>query len=638
MWVSPDALRAMLFEQSPEAMVVYDRAMRIVECNDALARCFGTTRNHILGLHINDLRDRRFQTSLERALAGEVVRYEASYHATSSDTWFWGAVTFAPLRDAQGTVVAALGIVDDCTLDTTAAAAIGDSEQRLNEAQRLGRVGSWSWDIVRGAFHSSAEFHRILGALPDEMPHLADFERFVHGDDCAKVREHFEKQLAGGTPFTTCEFRLSPNDGHTRWVIVRAEMRYDHDDRPAFVWGTVQDVTERHELEEQLRRAQRMETLGQLAAGVAHDFNNLLTVICVEAELVQQGLVASDALHAEVNEIQKAATRAASLTRQLLAFSRRQILRPRVIDLNELVSETSTMLRRLIGEDIELVSELAPDLPLIVADPGQLQQVLLNLAVNARDAMSSGGVLRVSTSSAVIGERDPLLAAGSYSVLTVADTGHGIDAGVKHRIFDPFFTTKPPGKGTGLGLSTVIGIVEQTGGKIFVSSEAGRGAMFTIYLPCAENATLAELGSAVPAARNVNRTRPQATLLLVEDERALRNIAQRTLEAAGYTVLAAEDGFGAIAASETFNGAIDLLVADLVLPGLNGCEIAARLALRRPEMQVLYVSGYTDEDIGRRDLLERGVPLLEKPFSATMLVEAVGELVKPQLRQRTAHV
>ncbi|HEX7094483.1 MAG TPA: PAS domain S-box protein, partial [Acidimicrobiales bacterium] len=602
--LQPLMLRTMMFEQSPQAMVVFDRAMRVVECNDALARVFGISRNRIVGLHIDDLRDRRFRASIERALAGEVVQYESSYHATTSDTWFWGGATFSPLRDASGEVVAVLGIVSDRTLGPAATDSIASCEMRLVEAQRLGRFGNWTWERERDTIDASREFYRILGVAPSQVSGLPSIERLVHGQDRASVWAHFAKQIAERAPFTTCEFRMSSDDTRARWAIMRAEMRYSDDGRLISAWGTLQDVTDRREIEEQLRRAQRMETLGQLAAGVAHDFNNLLTVIQVESEFVQNGLADNDSLHADVREIRKAVERAGALTRQLLAFSRRQILRPRVLDLNELVAEISSMLRRVIGEDVDLITDPAPDLPLIVADPGQLHQVLLNLAVNARDAMPEGGTLRFSTASAVVDEHDPLLSAGSYCVLTVADTGHGIAADVRHRIFDPFFTTKPIGKGTGLGLATVIGIVEQTGGKIFVSSEPGRGARFTIYLPCADDASVADTAAVV---MHLRRARRPATVLLVEDERPLRSVVQHVLEAGGYTVLTAEEGFEGIAVAETYAGTIDLLITDVVLPGLSGRELATRLLHRRPELQVLYVSGYTDEEILRRGLFDPGM-------------------------------
>lgn len=482
--LQPLMLRAMMFEQSPLAMVVYDRAMRVVECNDALAREFRTPRDRIVGLHVDELHDPRIRTSLARALSGDVVHVEASYLATTADSRVWGAAMFSPLRDAEGEVVAVLAVVNDRTFETSTAHAIAHGEMQLVEAQRLGRVGSWTWECERGVVDVSPELCRILGIAPDQVSRPASIERVVHEQDRVSVLAHVARQVAERAAFATCEFRIASDHTGARWVIVRAEMRYAHDGRLIAAWGTLQDVTERRELEERLARAQRMETLGQLAAGIAYDFNNLLTVIQVEANFVQHGLAPQDSLQTEMREIRKAVERAGSLTRQLLAFSRSQVSRPRVVDLNELVSDTISMLRRLLGEDIALVPELEPDLPLIIADPGQLHQVLLNLALNARDAMPEGGTLRVATSSVVIGEDDPLLSTGTYCVLAVTDTGHGIAADVQHRIFDPFFTTKPSGKGTGLGLATVVGIIEQAGGKILVSSEPGRGARFTIYLPC----------------------------------------------------------------------------------------------------------------------------------------------------------
>jgi CheY-like chemotaxis protein len=321
----------------------------------------------------------------------------------------------------------------------------------------------------------------------------------------------------------------------------------------------------------------------------------------------------------EVFEIRRAAERAAGLTRQLLAFSRKQILRPRLLDLNVLVTDTSSMLRRLIGEDIELITMLSLHEATIVGDPGQLEQVLVNLAVNARDAMPTGGVLRVETTEITAVAGDDLLAPGEYVVLTVADTGHGMDEAVQRHIFDPFFTTKAAGKGTGLGLSTVFGIVEQSGGKISVDSAPGRGARFTIYLPRADPDATPSEHEAIEA--EALAPVHHATVLLVEDERPVRAVSQRVLEHEGYTVLTAEDGFEALAIAESFAGTIDLLITDVVLPGLDGRALSARLRQRRPEMRVLYMTGYMDDEILRRGVIDDHVGLLDKPFNASQLAD-----------------
>ena len=608
----------LLFEQFPLAIVVYDRALRVIASNEAMALLIGVSRSRIEGLHIDDLRDQRHRRALLGALAGETATYESPYQATRSDVWFWASVTFAPLRDDAGNVIAAMCVIDAHPPRLDADVSATSSQIQLSEAQRLGRVGSWTWDNERQLAAASPEFYRILGVSPERISLATEFERFIHVDDRGTVRRHFEEAVASQRTFATCEFRIVRADGTDRSVVLRAEVKYDEAGVASSAWGTMQDVTERRQLEEQLRRAQRMESLGQLASGVAHDFNNLLTVIRIEADFLDDGLATNHPLHEEIRELRLAADRAASLTRQLLAFSRRQILRPRRLEVNHLVRETSKMLRRLIGEDIELIMQLSAGLPQVLADPGQLEQVLVNLAVNARDAMPNGGKLFIETAmTAVMG--DPVLPADDYVTLIVGDTGHGMEPSLQERIFDPFFTTKSPGKGTGLGLSTVLGIVEQSGGSITVDSRPGCGTRFTIRLPRAQ---LDE-----SAANDVMQSRPprrrqRATVLLVEDEAPLRSVSQRALEREGYTVLVAEDGHEALAVAAAFSGRIDILVTDMVLPGLRGREVAARLVSDRPDIRILYVTGYVDDDIVRSPSLGES-SLLQKPFNVGQLGDAV---------------
>jgi two-component system cell cycle sensor histidine kinase/response regulator CckA len=618
----PDAQYRVMFEQNPTGIVLFDPALRIVGCNEAVARLIGTTRDKILGLHIDELRDQRPRIGVERALAGEIVRYESPYQATTTDTWFWGSATFAPLRDGAGRIFAIMVVVSEALSRTALREGAPESEAQLGEAQRLGRVGSWTWDTGRKRASASPEFFRILGVgASNQDIDPAEFERFIHVDDRAAAHAHFDDVVQTRLPCSTHEFRITRADGAERWVVLRAEVKYDETGRTSSAWGTMQDVTERRRLEEQLQRAQRMEALGHLASGVAHDFNNLLTVIRVEADFLQAGVANNDPLREDIREIQRATERAAGLTKQLLAFSRKQILRPRLLDLNELVVETSTMLGRLIGEDVELVTTLARELPLVMADPGQLEQVLVNLAVNARDAMPTGGVLLIETGTTKLGPEQREPAASEYVTLTVADTGQGIEQRIQQQMFDPFFTTKPPGKGTGLGLSTVLGIVEQSGGHVSVDSEPGYGARFTIRLPRAERDAL---GAEFPRSRGRQQSRSlRATVLIVEDEATLRTLAQRTLEREGYAVLAAEDGYEALAVADSFSGTIDLVLTDMVLPGLNGGEVAAQLARVRPGLRVVYMTGYTDEEHFQHGVLNACADVLEKPYTAAQLSEAV---------------
>jgi PAS domain S-box-containing protein len=390
----------------------------------------------------------------------------------------------------------------------------------------------------------------------------------------------------------------------------------------------VNDVTERRRLEEQLRQAGRMEAIGQLAGGVAHDFNNLLSLIIGYSELLLEGLGPVDPRRKSAEEIRAAGQRAASLTRQLLAFSRKQVLQPEVLDLNEVSERTGKMLRRLIGEDIELVFKHEPNLHAVLADRGQIEQVLLNLAVNARDAMPDGGMVTVETAnveldSSYARHHNPLTP-GHYVMLAFSDTGSGMDDNTKAHIFEPFFTTKETGKGTGLGLATVYGIVKQSDGFIWVYSEPGRGTTFKIYLP--------PTGIAMPVTAAEESMAPEAvhgreTILVVEDEAPLRELAADFLRACGYNVLEAGNGADALDLVLNLNGRLDLLVTDVVMPGMSGRALAERLAERAGHTKVLYLSGYTDEAIHRHGVLEPGVAFLQKPFRLADLARRAREVL-----------
>ena len=389
----------------------------------------------------------------------------------------------------------------------------------------------------------------------------------------------------------------------------------------------LRDVTERRKLEEQYRQAQKMEAVGRLAGGVAHDFNNLLTAITGYSELLLGRLGEDDPSRRYVEEVKKAGDRAASLTRQLLAFSRQQVLELRVLDLNSVVADVERMLRRVIGEDIELVTILAPGLRCVKADPSQLEQVILNLAVNSRDAMPQGGKLTIETSNVELAEasrhRHGELSPGAYVVLAVSDTGCGMTEETQAHIFEPFFTTKEQGKGTGLGLAMVYGIVKQCGGSVWVYSEEGRGTTFKVYLPVVSEQVVApEPGESRPIPR-----RGSETILLVEDEEPVRTLVRNVLEANGYVVVEARHGEDARAVAEMHQGPIQLLVTDVVMPEMSGPELAEHLATFHREMKVLYMSGYTQDAIQRHGLLSPGAAYLPKPFTPEALVRKVREVL-----------
>ena len=389
-----------------------------------------------------------------------------------------------------------------------------------------------------------------------------------------------------------------------------------------------ENITEQRELEKQLRQAQKMEAVGRLAGGVAHDFNNLLMVIQGHTELMLERARSDAWWFNKVEQVRKAAERATGLTRQLLSFSRMQVLQPKVIDLNEIVTEMGKMLPRLIGEDVELrILEGAPPCR-VKADPGQLEQVILNLAVNARDAMPKGGILSIETCSVEVDEflarKHPPLVPGPYVLLTVSDTGVGMDSETQAHIFEPFFTTKEVGKGTGLGLATVYGVVKQSHGYIWVSSEVGKGTTFEVYLPRADESIE---GPAVPPVED-ERPGGAETILLAEDEKGVREIAREFLSLSGYTVLEASDGAEALDIASRHQGPIQLLVTDIIMPQLGGRELAERVTELRPEIKVIYMSGYTEYSSLRSSDFADTAVLLSKPFTRTALARAVAEALK----------
>ena len=383
------------------------------------------------------------------------------------------------------------------------------------------------------------------------------------------------------------------------------------------------DITARKQLEEQLYRSQKLEAIGRLSGGVAHDFNNLLGLIIGYGEALQQRIPPEDPYREAVDEIQNAGKRAAALTQQLLAFSRKQVLEPRILNLDAIILDIEKMLRRLVGEDIEMQLLLAPDIGSVKADRSQIEQVVLNLVVNARDAMPDGGKLTIETANRELDRtavlRHPYVIPGPYALLKVTDTGCGMDAELQSHIFEPFFTTKEKGKGTGLGLATAYGVIKQSGGYIWVDSEVGKGTAFRIYLPRV-NAVAETLPEAKPAVRVAPEGR---TILVVEDEPSLLKLTKKTLSQAGHKVFEAGDASQALEVSRKTEGAIDLLLTDVIMPGMSGKKLADVLSAARPGMGVLYMSGYTDGEIATHGILEEGTTILRKPFTRDELMRRV---------------
>ncbi len=735
----------LLFEQSPNGIVVYDTDCVTVDCNAEFLRMMRTTRERVIGVNARDVRDQGPYRALQRALTGEVVDYEAWYEATTSDARFLSRAIASPFRDADGRIVGAILVLEDHTAEAEAEASLRARAARVRSAFDNAFVGM-ALTRPDGVFtRVNRALCRMLGYDAHELAGKT-FAQITHPDDVLRSVDLQGDVLEGRLEAFETEKRYLHRDGHTVWVhlmvgavrddngqiayfitqvhdiseqreAVRAlsesEGRYrmivqeasdgivrfdpdtgdvefanpamyhmlgvpeepgrirnvrevltDDPDTPLEarvallrsgeslvaerrlrradgtfivaevssrmigprVQSIVRDVTQRRRMEEQLRQAQKMNAVGQLAAGVSHDFNNLLTVIGTHADLLLERLASGQQERDDVRQIRQAADRAASLTHELLAFSSQQVLAPRLMDLNLAVRELEPMLGRIVRENVRVALSLAPDLHTMRADRGQVEHVLVNLAMNARDAMPDGGELRIETGN--VHFDGPTLAssvtipAGDYVRLAVRDTGLGMDTATRARIFEPFFTTKEAGRGTGLGLAAVYGIVQQSGGYITVYSEPGVGTTFSLYFPRA-----AQPAPAPPPAESGRELRGSETVLLVEDEPAVRAVALRVLQRLGYQVLVASNGEEALGISASHAGRIDAVVTDAIMPGLTGPETARRLVAERPGLRVVYMSGYTDDEILRRGELEPGAVFVQKPFSVQTLAKALRDVL-----------
>ena len=526
-----------------------------------------------------------------------------------------------------------LGVAFDITERHEIEQRMQRKEEGFRLAEAAANVGTWDMDLPTRELAWSDSLRKLMGVPPELTPTYEAFMNWVHPDDRARFDRAVTESLAGGTDFDVQYRVCRVSDGVEGWMESRGRGLLDDDGTPVRSVGVAVDITDRHaaqerrlKLEDQLRESQKLEAVGRLAGGVAHDFNNILLAIRGNGELALDALKHGAEAVEEVEEMVSAADRAAALTRQLLAFSRRQVLQAEVIDLNEVIGDMDTLLRRMIGEDIEFHALPADGPVWVTADRSQIEQVIANLAVNARDAMADGGRLTVEVTTKDVGVDSPLnVAAGHYAMLTVSDTGDGMDPETVEKVFEPFFTTKA--EGTGFGLSTVHGIVVQSGGSIWVYSEVGHGTTFKVFLPLAEQAQ--SLETIQPAKVATIAESAGETILLVEDDPHVQRIVDNILRRSGYSVLTAGGGEEALrlAADE---GTIDLLLSDLVMPGTSGREIAEQIQALRPDIAILYMSGYTDDAVIRRGVLEAGMAFIQKPFGAENLTRRVREVLDGQ--------
>ncbi|HYL46200.1 MAG TPA: CHASE4 domain-containing protein [Candidatus Limnocylindrales bacterium] len=478
----------------------------------------------------------------------------------------------------------------------------------------------WSTDRELRFTSSVGAGLEAIHLRPNEVVGKSLFEYFQTNDPDHEAIAAHRKAISGEAVTYEIEFHTRVFESHVQ------PLRSSEGDIVGVI-GVALDITDRKRLADQLRQSQKMQAVGELAGGIAHDFNNLLMVMKGHAEMLLDQLPSAGPVRHSVEQMQHAAERAEGLTRQLLAFSRRQVLQPRVLDLNEVVGGMIKMVSRVIGENIELAFLPGSNLARVKADPSQMEQVVLNLVVNARDAMPGGGRLTIETSNVEIdrnyGARHAGMAAGPYVMIVVSDTGSGMDAATQARIFEPFFTTKGPGKGTGLGLATVYGVVKQSGGFIWVYSEVGRGTTFKIYLP----QVVAEVEKRVEARKSAGPPTGNETILFVEDEDSVRELVREYLTAAGYHILEAADGEQALKIASEYTGPVHLLITDVVMPHLSGRELAARISPSRSDLKVLFISGYTDDSIFRSGVLEGGMAFLQKPFNLKTLAQKVREVL-----------
>jgi len=500
------------------------------------------------------------------------------------------------------------------------------AEERIRFAIEASRVGIWEADLRTGTIRWSEMLESLHGLAPGTFGGtLRAFLERVDPADRAAVEGAIHRAASERTDGSVL-YRTRRADGSVRWISASGRTFSDAAGRPLRAAGIAQDITKRIRLEEQYRQSQKMEAIGLLAGGIAHDFNNLLTAIEGYSTLMAEAMRTDDPLQAHLAEVRRAAERATALTRQLLAFSRRQILEPRVLGLRDSVTSMGPMLQRLIGENVDIVVRERGEPGHVKADPGQIEQVILNLAINARDAMPRGGTLTFEISDARLTNADARSGAtvvpGRYTLLTVSDSGYGMDAETQARVFEPFFTTKQKGKGTGLGLSTVYGIVKQSGGYIWIDSAPGAGTRFSIYLPRVEEAV------ETPPPRSASESLTGSeTILVVEDEGAVRMLVRRALERYGYKVLTAGTPLEAIELARGSGERIDLLISDVVLPQMSGRALANHILEAKAGTRLLFMSGYTDDAIVHHGVLDEGTPFIQKPFTPQALARKVRQVL-----------
>jgi two-component system, cell cycle sensor histidine kinase and response regulator CckA len=635
-----------ILDGSPIPQLVIDRNHRIVNWNKALERYSGIRAEEVIG---TDQQWRPFYREKRPLLAdllvdgdtGKISQFYTKEYATSNlvegayevidffpamgGNGKWLHVTASAIKDSRGAIVGAIETLRDISEWRQTEEELKESREYLN--QIINCIGDPLF--VKDRNHKIVLVNQALCVFTGKPREALLGRTHLESLPEASGQSLWEREEEVFTTGKECltEDTLSDSQGNAHTLMSKKSLLTDKNGNQQIV-NVLRDITEHKLLEAQFLQAHKMEAVGALAGGVAHDFNNILNVIMGYAEILLDEFDSKNPMRKDLEQIRQAGLRAASLITQLLAFSRKQILQPEILDLNTVITNTSSMLRRLIGEDIELISNTCPDLGMVNADPGKIQQVIMNLAINARDAMPQGGTLILETANVDFDEsyilEHPIAKPGSFVMLAVSDSGIGMDAKIQARIFDPFFTTKELGKGTGLGLSTVYGIVKQSDGFIWVYSEPGKGATFKIYLPRVEGRAVEK-----PVEKRTEYgIRGSETILVVEDEESVRDLACRILQDRGYTVLSAPNGKAGLEIASRFDGAIDMVLTDVVMPGMSGTDFVFRLKQDRPDTKVLYFSGYTNNAIIRNGNLDSKAAFLQKPFNNEDLAQKVRQIIE----------
>ena len=624
-----------LLHSMHEDILVIDSNYRITDANNMFLTTKGGKREDVIGRHCfeishdhNEPCDKKGEECMLREVFETAEpRFCQHEHLNKDGSIVYVDLLVSPLKDGEGKVTHIIEAARNITELKQVEKELRESEEKYRTILASIEDGYYEVNLPGNFTFFNDSMCNIRGYPREELMKMNN-RQYMDPETAKRVYKIFNEVYETGKPVKRVEWESLRKDGTKAYVESSISLMKDAKGRSIGFRGIVRDVSERKRLEAQLIQSQKMEAIGTLAGGVAHDFNNLLTTIMGNAHMALMEMGDDDPLREEIEGINEAGERASSLTRQLLAFSRKQVIQPKVLDLNKVSAGIEKMLSRLIGEHIELKMISYPGLCCVKMDPGQMEQVIMNLAINSKDAMPRGGKLTIETAKVDLGEAyflDHAVEAqpGPYVMLAVSDTGIGMDEEIRSHIFEPFFTTKEKGRGTGLGLSTVYGIVKQSGGLIWSYSEPGQGTTFKIYFPSVQEDAKSGEKETIP----IDEMKGSETILVVEDDAMLRKIVQKALQRYAFRMLQAQDAIEALRVSEEHHGAIHLMLTDVVMPGMRGEELAEHMQSLRPEIKVLYMSGYTDEAIVHHGVLTPGVNFIQKPFQLEVLARKVREVL-----------